>query len=86
MSEKGLAPIGHCARAGGKRVRGRRAPTQRGATPRCMAIDASYALFPTAIGTLGIAWGARGIVGVFLPEASEAATRRRIARRFPSAR
>jgi methylated-DNA-[protein]-cysteine S-methyltransferase len=50
-----------------------------------MATDVSYALFPTAIGVLGIAWGARGVVGVFLPEASEAATRRRIARRYPSA-
>jgi methylated-DNA-[protein]-cysteine S-methyltransferase len=51
-----------------------------------MATDASYALFPTAIGALGIAWGARGVLGVFLPEASEASTRRRIARRFPGAR
>jgi methylated-DNA-[protein]-cysteine S-methyltransferase len=47
---------------------------------------AGYALFPTAIGALGIAWRGRGVAGVFLPEASKAATRRRIARRFPSAR
>jgi methylated-DNA-[protein]-cysteine S-methyltransferase len=43
------------------------------------------ALFPTAIGAMGIAWSKRGVAGVFLPEASEAATRRRIARRFPRA-
>jgi methylated-DNA-[protein]-cysteine S-methyltransferase len=47
---------------------------------------AAFALFATAIGTLGVAWSARGIAGVFLPEASDAATRRRIARRFPGAR
>ncbi|HEU4427660.1 MAG TPA: MGMT family protein [Myxococcota bacterium] len=35
---------------------------------------------------MAIAWGERGITGVFLPEASDAATRRRIARRFPAAR
>jgi methylated-DNA-[protein]-cysteine S-methyltransferase len=45
-----------------------------------------FALFPTPIGGVGVAWGERGIAGVFLPEASEAATRRRIARRFPDAR
>ena len=44
------------------------------------------AVFATAIGGVGIAWGRAGVVGVFLPEASEAATRRRIARRFPYAR
>ncbi|HJS02066.1 MAG TPA: cysteine methyltransferase, partial [Variovorax sp.] len=30
-----------------------------------------FALFDTAIGACGIAWGARGIVGVQLPEAGE---------------
>jgi methylated-DNA-[protein]-cysteine S-methyltransferase len=44
------------------------------------------ALFATPIGTMGVAWSECGIAGVFLPEASEAATRRRIARRFPAAR
>lgn len=43
-----------------------------------------YALFPTAIGFCGIAWGARGITGVQLPEPDEAATRARMASRFPS--
>jgi methylated-DNA-[protein]-cysteine S-methyltransferase len=42
-----------------------------------------FALFPTAIGACGIAWGTRGIAGVQLPEANESATRERMARRFP---
>jgi len=41
-----------------------------------------FALFDTAIGACGIAWGARGIVGVQLPEAGEGATRARMQRRF----
>ncbi len=45
-----------------------------------------FALFPTAIGACGIAWGPRGIVGVQLPEAEEGATRSRMVRRFPSLR
>jgi methylated-DNA-[protein]-cysteine S-methyltransferase len=44
-----------------------------------------FALFPTSIGGVGIAWSREGIRGIFLPEATEAATRRRIARRFPAA-
>lgn len=44
-----------------------------------------YALFETAIGPCGIAWGARGVVGVQLPEGPAAATRARMARRFPAA-
>jgi methylated-DNA-[protein]-cysteine S-methyltransferase len=46
----------------------------------------SFALFPTAIGTLAIVWGRQGIAGLRLPEASEAALRRHILRRFPEAR
>ncbi|OUL98739.1 methylated-DNA--[protein]-cysteine S-methyltransferase [Variovorax sp. JS1663] len=42
-----------------------------------------FALFDTAIGPCGIAWGARGIVGVQLPEDGEGATRARMRRRFP---
>lgn len=42
----------------------------------------AFALFDTAIGRCGIAWGERGIVGVQLPEKGEAATRARLARRF----
>jgi methylated-DNA-[protein]-cysteine S-methyltransferase len=45
-----------------------------------------YTLFETAIGRCGIAWGERGVVGVQLPEAGDAETRRRLLRRFPDAR
>ncbi|HEX9478100.1 MAG TPA: methylated-DNA--[protein]-cysteine S-methyltransferase [Methylomirabilota bacterium] len=45
-----------------------------------------FALFDTAIGWCGIAWGARGLVGVQLPEGSAPATRARLLRRFPDAR
>src|SRR5260370_12119330 len=45
-----------------------------------------FALFDTDIGRWGIAWGARGIIGVQLPEAVEARTRARLVRRYPHAR
>ena len=45
-----------------------------------------FALFDSAIGWCGIAWGLRGIVGVQLPEGSAPATRARLLRRFPDAR
>jgi len=45
-----------------------------------------FALFDTAIGRCGIAWGERGVVGVHLPEARELATRARLQGRFPEAR
>jgi methylated-DNA-[protein]-cysteine S-methyltransferase len=45
-----------------------------------------FALFDTPIGRCGIAWGERGLVGVQLPEASEAKTRARLRRRFLDAR
>ena len=45
-----------------------------------------FTLFDTDIGPCGIAWGARGIIGVQLPEASEARTRARLVRRYPLAR
>src|SRR5262249_3595123 len=45
-----------------------------------------FALFDTDIGRCGIAWGAHGITGVQLPEASEARTRARLVRRYPHAR
>jgi methylated-DNA-[protein]-cysteine S-methyltransferase len=47
--------------------------------------DLSFALFDTAIGCCGIVWSARGVAGVQLPEASAAATRARVVRRYPSA-
>ncbi len=46
---------------------------------------AEYALFDTAIGWVGIAWGDKGLVGVYLPERDPEATRRGLRRRFPEA-
>jgi methylated-DNA-[protein]-cysteine S-methyltransferase len=37
-----------------------------------------FALFDTAIGRCGIAWGEHGVVGVQLPEATDARTRARL--------
>ena len=42
-------------------------------------------LFGTPIGICGIAWGDRGVIGVQLPEGSEAAARARLVRAFPDA-
>ena len=39
-----------------------------------------FALFATALGRCGIAWGARGIRATQLPEANAAATRARLPR------
>src|SRR5438477_7793213 len=44
-----------------------------------------FALFDTAIGRCGIAWGERGVTGVQLPEAGESETRMRMLHRFPAA-
>ena len=44
---------------------------------------AGIALFDTGIGRCGIAWGEAGLLGVQLPEGSDAATRARLRRRFP---
>jgi methylated-DNA-[protein]-cysteine S-methyltransferase len=44
-----------------------------------------FALFDTAIGRCGIAWGEGGVAGVQLPEAGEAETRARMLHRFPAA-
>ncbi|MCU4118568.1 methylated-DNA--[protein]-cysteine S-methyltransferase [Variovorax sp. N23] len=51
-----------------------------------MTATGGFAIFPTAIGTCGVAWGPRGIVGAQLPEAEneEAATLARMAARFPA--
>jgi methylated-DNA-[protein]-cysteine S-methyltransferase len=43
-----------------------------------------FAIFVTAIGPCGVAWGERGIVGVQLPQANAAATKARLRRRFPA--
>src|SRR6185437_3916595 len=45
-----------------------------------------FALFDAPIGRCAIVWSARGIAGLLLPEAREAETRGRLARRFPEAR
>ncbi|TMJ44366.1 MAG: methylated-DNA--[protein]-cysteine S-methyltransferase [Alphaproteobacteria bacterium] len=44
-----------------------------------------FALFDTAIGRCGIAWGERGVAGTQLPEAGEEETRVRMLHRFPAA-
>jgi methylated-DNA-[protein]-cysteine S-methyltransferase len=45
----------------------------------------SFALFDTAIGRCAIAWSARGIVAVSLPERDDATLRARLQRRHPGA-
>jgi len=45
-----------------------------------------FALFETAIGRCGIAWGGKGIVCVQLPEGRDADTRARVLRICPQAR
>lgn len=45
-----------------------------------------FALFDTALGRCGIAWGGEGVVGVQLPEPRELETRVRLLQRFPDAR
>jgi methylated-DNA-[protein]-cysteine S-methyltransferase len=47
--------------------------------------ELGFALFESAIGSCGIAWSGRGIVGVQLPEANERLTRNRMLRRFTGA-
>jgi methylated-DNA-[protein]-cysteine S-methyltransferase len=44
-----------------------------------------FALFDTAMGRCGIAWGPRGIISVQLPEASAGATRARVLQQCPDA-
>ena len=43
------------------------------------------ALFDTAIGRCGVAWGERGLLGVQLPESSDATTQARLRKKAPSA-
>jgi methylated-DNA-[protein]-cysteine S-methyltransferase len=45
----------------------------------------AYAVFDTAVGACAVAWGDRGITGVWLPGATPAATRRAVLRRHPDA-
>src|SRR5262245_23635579 len=46
----------------------------------------AFAFFPTAIGTCALVWNERGVVALQWPEANEAASRARLARRHPQAR
>jgi methylated-DNA-[protein]-cysteine S-methyltransferase len=46
---------------------------------------AAFALFPTAIGACAIVWRGDRVIGAALPEASEAAIRASLRRRFPDA-
>ncbi|HYY83147.1 MAG TPA: methylated-DNA--[protein]-cysteine S-methyltransferase [Beijerinckiaceae bacterium] len=48
--------------------------------------DHGFALFETAVGLCGVAWGRDGILGVQLPEGDATRTRARLRRRFPDAR
>ena len=45
----------------------------------------AYALFDTAIGRCGIAWSAKGVIGVQLPERSDTGLRTRLLRHCPTA-
>ena len=45
----------------------------------------SFTIFETPIGHCGIAWGERGVAGVWLPESDAPKTRARILRRIPHA-
>jgi methylated-DNA-[protein]-cysteine S-methyltransferase len=47
--------------------------------------EIAFALFDTAIGRCAIVWSARGVAAFGFPEGSEQATRKRIAKRHPSA-
>ena len=44
-----------------------------------------FIIFATAIGACGIAWSARGVYAVQLPEGSREATRARLIKRYPQA-
>ena len=48
-------------------------------------IPCGFLLFDTPIGTCAVAWGDRGVIGVQLPERSEALLRARLQRDFPEA-
>jgi methylated-DNA-[protein]-cysteine S-methyltransferase len=47
--------------------------------------DRGYALFDTALGCCGVAWGAHGLLALQLPEADAATVRARLLRRAPGA-
>ena len=45
----------------------------------------AFCVFETAIGSCAIAWSARGVTSVWLPEPAKHQTRMRVTRRFPQA-
>lgn len=51
--------------------------------PQARVVEQGIAFFDTAIGRCGLAWGARGIRGIQLPEYRDAETRTRLLTRFP---
>src|SRR5262249_36600521 len=65
-------------------------PRARGPDPRMAAASVvrgrGFLLFGPPIGACGIAWGDQGVIGVQLPESSEAALRARLRRAVPDAR
>jgi methylated-DNA-[protein]-cysteine S-methyltransferase len=48
-------------------------------------VEFGYALFDTALGCCGVAWGEQGLRALQLPEADAASTRARLLRRAPGA-
>jgi methylated-DNA-[protein]-cysteine S-methyltransferase len=48
-------------------------------------MDVHFTLFDTPVGACALVWGAHGLVGVLLPEATDAATRLRARRRYTGA-
>ncbi len=50
-----------------------------------MMNEQSFTLFDTAIGVCAVAWSARGLIGVQLPEGNTDATRARMRKRFSEA-
>jgi methylated-DNA-[protein]-cysteine S-methyltransferase len=47
--------------------------------------DQGFTVFETALGACGVAWGARGVTRVLLPDGGEEKIRARLKRRFPQA-
>jgi methylated-DNA-[protein]-cysteine S-methyltransferase len=62
----------------------RKPPADRPERPYVSTMT-QYALFETAIGWAGVAWGDQGIIGVNLPERDPETCRRGFQRRFPAA-
>jgi methylated-DNA-[protein]-cysteine S-methyltransferase len=62
------------------------ASTDTASSPPAHEPDAGFAVFDTAIGVCGLAWGPHGLLGVQLPQdvPDAEATRRRMRQRFPA--